>query len=232
MNRIQQDFIGGIENYNLGLLPQAKLMFLDCIKQAPGHAEAHNLLGMTCFRRKEYREAMQYLTKACELQPNEIFYYNNAGVVAYALKDYQKAKTLFLTAIKFNPAYPDPYNNLGNLLSDLLLFDEAVKFYKQALTLNPGFAQACFNLALALEKRHYDIEAIFYYQQTIKIKPDYLKAHQALTRLLPDYQGTDQAQEHRQEVAHLLPLQPRFYIHTPFWTPPDYKGLFKTINMT
>jgi tetratricopeptide (TPR) repeat protein len=198
MNRSHDHFQGGIENYNLGLLPQAKMCFLDCIQCDPGHAEALNLLGLVCYRRQEFAE----------------------------LKYYEEAKSYFFQAIDIAPLYPDPYSNLGNLFSDCFLWDDAVRCYKQALTLNPFFAEACFNLALVLEKKYYHIEAVYYYQQTLKMRPAYLKAHQRLAELLIAQQRLDEGREHSQEAVRLRPQQKCYYINTPFWTAPAYKGLF------
>jgi tetratricopeptide (TPR) repeat protein len=226
MNRIQKDFLGGIENYQLGLLPQAKMMFLDCIKASPRHAEAHNLLGIVCHRKKEYHEALRYLKTAICLKPDIACYCNNAGVTAHALRSYESAKNYFNRAINLNSAYPDPYSNLGNVFSDLFLFDNAVFCYKRAMTLKPDFAEACFNLALCLERKQYVIEAIYYYQQTLKIRPDHLKTHQRLSILLPGQNRHNEAREHKKEVNHLYPQQKPFFMNTPMFMAPDYPGLF------
>jgi tetratricopeptide (TPR) repeat protein len=225
MNQTQKDFLGGIENYRIGLLPQAKMMFLDCIKDSPRHAEAHNLLGIVCHRRKEYRQAFRYLKTAIALKPGVAAYCNNAGVTAHALGYHDHAKAFFHRAIALNPVYPDPYNNLGNVFLDLFLFDDAVLCYKKALTFKPDFAEACFNLALCLERKQYFIEAIYYYRQTLKIRPDHLKSHQRLADLLPGQNRSDEAREHQAEAEHLYPQQKPFFINTPTFMPSDYSGL-------
>jgi protein O-GlcNAc transferase len=119
MERSQKDFLGALENYKLGLLPQAKLLLQSSVKGDPRHAEAYNLLGVVCYQRREFQESLQYLQRALALKPAEVNYYNNAGVTAHALGQYEAAQTYFRRALDLNPEYHDPYNNLGNLLKDL-----------------------------------------------------------------------------------------------------------------
>lgn len=225
MNRSRKDFMGGIEHYKLGLLPQAKMLLRDCIESDSRHAEAHNLLGIICYQCEEYADSLVWLQLAINLNPLEPNYLNNAGVAAHALQRHEEARTYFLRAMEITPEYHDPYNNLGNLLRDLFRFDEAILHFKQALNLKADFAEACFNLAMTLELKGHSIEAIFYLQQTIKMAPDHMQAHEQLARLLPKQMKHDEAADHASHAQWLGPRQKLFYKEMPVWTAPNYKGL-------
>jgi hypothetical protein len=57
MDRSRKDFLGAIENYKLGLLPQAKLLLKSCVKGDPRHAEPTTCWGSSATNSGNSRKA-------------------------------------------------------------------------------------------------------------------------------------------------------------------------------
>ena len=122
-------------------------------------------------------KAIEAYSHAIELNPNNVFAYNNRGV-AYAVKDnYDPALEAFNKAIELNPNYAEAYNNRGIAFEREGDFDRAIADHNTAIKLNSDYAEAYNNRGIAYDRKgDYDY-AIRDYTTAIGLKPDYAGAY-------------------------------------------------------
>ena len=126
---------------------EAESMLNDIVKKDPKNSEAFHNLGVIEISRYKYSEAIEYLKKACELNPKGFQSpfllaecYRNVG-------DNQKAEKSLQTAtnIKFDEF---ALMNLAEIQVDLGKYKEAEENYNKILKKSPNFSEASVGLAL------------------------------------------------------------------------------------
>ena len=125
---------------------EAESMLNDIIKKDPKNSEAYHNLGVIEMSRYKYKEAIDYLTKASELNPKSFQSpflladcYRNIG-------DSLKAEKALETAV--NIKYDEfALMNLAEIQVELGKFKEAEENYNKILKKNPKFSEASVGLA-------------------------------------------------------------------------------------
>ncbi len=119
-----------------------------CLKLDPKHADAHHLMGMIFFGRREYSESENHFRTALDLRPAFHEARNNLGAVLLAEKRWRDAVEV-LKPLVGATLYGTPWlvhNNLGYAYHQLLKRRQAMHHYKQALFHNPKFCLGYANL--------------------------------------------------------------------------------------
>ncbi len=98
----------------------------------------------------EFVEAIKYLDKAIDVDPNHISAWNNKGVLLSEIGEYEKALKTFDTALKINPKDNDTYYNIGKLFYKMKKYEEAAKFFEETVRINPNDIEAWYNKGSAL----------------------------------------------------------------------------------
>ena len=122
-------------------------------------------------------KAVEYLSQAIRLAPNNASAYYNRGHGYFYLKQYQQAIKDFSHAIRLDPAYADAYNNRGNGYADLKQYQRAINDYDQAIRLDPNHAIAYNNRGIRYTDLKQYQRAIKDYDQAIKLDPNYAQAY-------------------------------------------------------
>jgi tetratricopeptide (TPR) repeat protein len=102
-------------------------------------------------KKKEYEKAIEYYTKAIELNPKFRAAYNNRGVAKYDLKRYKEAIEDYNKAIALFADDFDAYFNRGNAKYDLEHYLDAIEDYRKALELRPNDKQAKIWLEITID---------------------------------------------------------------------------------
>lgn len=158
--------------------------FRAAIKKNDKNAYFYKGLGLALAQKSEYKDALQALRKALELNPYYVDIRNDIGTVLMLMGEREEGKKEFITA--FN----DPTNsngaltarNLGNAFFQEKKYDEAASWYRTSVGKNPAYADAYEGLAdclLALGKAD---EAVVQLQAGLKEIPDHLELKLALGR--------------------------------------------------
>jgi tetratricopeptide (TPR) repeat protein len=122
---------------------------------------------------KQYKEAIDNLRAASQINPQAVEIYNLIGICHMQLKFYNLAKDEFIQAIGRNPAFAAAHNNLGTIYYVQGSHEEAIREFKEALRLNPEMAAAYHNLA-NIYLQHNQIDwAIDFYKHAFRINPEY-----------------------------------------------------------
>jgi tetratricopeptide (TPR) repeat protein len=85
-------------------------------------------------------EAIEYYTKAIQMDPNYSEYYNERGNLLLKLGRLDEATRDYLQAIELSPPYFEVWTNLGNCHRLSGRFEEAITAYSRALDLSPAQA--------------------------------------------------------------------------------------------
>lgn len=95
-----------------------------------------NRIGAELGKRGHYQEALPFIEKVKELDPECPEAHHNLGLVFYYLKQYKKAEVEYREALRLKPDFLETYHDLCNLLRKLKRPEDAVKEYREAL--RPG----------------------------------------------------------------------------------------------
>jgi len=135
----------------------------------------YNKVGNEYHFQKNYNKAIEYYTKAIELDPDNAKYYNSRGVSYNWLKEYEKAIADASKSIELDPGKAFYYNNRGASYNWLNEYEKAIADHSKAIELNP-------NNALFYSERgknYYWLKeyekAIVDYSKAIELDPDNAK---------------------------------------------------------
>lgn len=99
----------------------------------------------------QYQEAVNYYSKAIELDGNSAIYFANRAAAYTHLKDYKKAIADCEASLRIDPSYSKAYSRLGTALFYEGSYAKAVEKYARAVELDPqneGYRTGVFFLAL------------------------------------------------------------------------------------
>jgi tetratricopeptide (TPR) repeat protein len=160
-----------------GDFAQAQRLYLDILKHQPKHADALHLLGVIAYQKKNNQRAVDLITKAIEVNPNNPIFYLNHGNALLANKQPQVAISSYKQAISRKNNYVEAYTNLGSALRQLRQFEVAIENYNQAIRLKPDHIDAYLNRGNTLQELSRFKEAIEDYNKVISINPAFAKAY-------------------------------------------------------
>jgi tetratricopeptide (TPR) repeat protein len=125
--------------------------------------------GKTSFVSGDYKNAIDYLTKAIELDPKSSRAYYYRGIAYGKLGNDQQAIKDFDKAIELNPKYSMAYNGRGIAYGNLGDYKQAIEDYNKAIELNPKYAHAYYDRGLAYDKLGNYKQAIEDYGKAIEL---------------------------------------------------------------
>ncbi|XP_067824540.1 small glutamine-rich tetratricopeptide repeat-containing protein alpha-like isoform X2 [Heptranchias perlo] len=130
---------------------------VDCVPDSPtvedlSNAELLKTEGNEQMKLENYQNAVDYYTKAIELNPSNAVYFCNRAAAFSKLGNYTGAVEDCEKAIAFDPSYSKAYGRMGLALASLNKYSEAVDYYKKALELDPDNESYRANLNIAEQK--------------------------------------------------------------------------------
>jgi tetratricopeptide (TPR) repeat protein len=137
------------------------------VAQAGGNeaADAASLFsrGKFEYQDQNYKEALGYLKRACELQPGNADYARYLGLTQAALGERAQGATLLAKAAQADPSLPGVWFDLGKTEFEADRYKEAVAALKKAEEREPNRADAYYYHGLALNKlgRYEDAPPLF-----------------------------------------------------------------------
>ena len=124
-----------------------------------------------------HEKAIEYYTKAIELNPDYADALNNRGACYDGLKEYEKALVDYNKAIELKPDYAVAYNNRGLCYKNLKEYEKALADYTKAIELNPDDAVVFYNRGLCYQNLKEYEKALADYNKAIELNPDYALAY-------------------------------------------------------
>ncbi len=114
------------------------------------HFDALHLLGVLRLDRGAYGEAIEWLTRAAELLPDNARVHYHLGNAFLELKRHEEAEAAYRRSIALDANDASVHDNLGNALGGQQKHEEAVECYRRTLAFAPTHARAHYNLGRSL----------------------------------------------------------------------------------
>ncbi len=111
-------------------------------------------IGLSYLNSGNIAQAIYYLNKAYEIDPEDPDILNALGIAYTNVKEYSRAKEYFLKSIEILPDKPETYTNLGVLLAQEGNYEQAL-WYLEKATENPNYRnkeKALYNIAVVYRK--------------------------------------------------------------------------------
>ena len=112
-------------------------------------AEEYRRRGLEAGQRGEYKEAIEFFTKAIELAPKSAPTYRRRGAAHASLDNYDQAIQDFTKAIELRPDFPIAYHQRGLVYVKLGKHGRAIQDFTRAIELDSNYANAYLNRGLA-----------------------------------------------------------------------------------
>lgn len=198
---ITQAIQTALEHHKAGRLPQAEAMFQQILQVEPNHSDVLHFLGIIAFQSGKKERAIEFISKAININPSSVLHYN-LGLVLSAQGKLAAAIESYRQALVLKPDNYEAHNNIGIALKEQGRMGEAIKHYRTALLVKPDDFRAHNNIGNARKEQRRFNEAIRHYRNALLIKPDYVEAQNNLEYALKEQSKSEAIAE----CCHHVPL--------------------------
>jgi tetratricopeptide (TPR) repeat protein len=146
----------------------------------PKSARAYYYLGLAMFGRKDYDQAIRYLSQAARADPGKSEVYTNLGAVFVAKGMLNEAISNLQKALQIDPNDAGAHANLGVAMLQRGDKQGAIEHLSEAVRLKPDDQESHYGLARLLEEEGNTDRAVEHYRKTVELKPDHAMAHARL----------------------------------------------------
>lgn len=153
---------------------------------AESRARSHYQLALRLYQEDQVRPALQEMTRAVDLEPDNAVYRNTLGFVYFSLGEYERAREHYEKALRLDPAFTEVHLNLALVDSEEGNYTEAEAHYRRALA-DPSYPtpeKIYVNWGLTQQKRGDASGAEAMMRKALEMSPRYPRAHYELARLL------------------------------------------------
>ncbi len=164
------------------LIVSFAISFISCAGKDPELIKQASMrydIGTALLNKGDYPGAIQQLSSAKSLNPDDPFTYNALGLAYYAEGMKEQSEAAYKKAIVLKKDYSDAYNNLGVLYLSESKWDNATTAFQSALN-NPLYMSpqiAWVNLGWSYYQKGKLEEALKAYKSALTILPDMPAAH-------------------------------------------------------
>lgn len=117
---------------------EARQILEEFVRSTPGHAAAHNDLGILCRRTGGVQEAQAHYEEAVRLDPGNVTYQRNLAEYYSAVKGRNEdALRIFVDILRRNPRDAETLVSIGRICDVLGRADDASEFFRKALESEP-----------------------------------------------------------------------------------------------
>lgn len=174
--------------YRVGRRQLAEKQYLDAIetfsgllRQRPDSAPAYYSRGAARYHaRIDLEKAINDLTTALRLEPNQYKAYRMRGLVRAQLGDWAGLRDDCSLALQYHPTSAELHNLRGTACYRLKDYDAALASFEDAVRLDGGRHESYYNRGLARHRQGKLTEAIADFQQALKLKPAFVEAQRNL----------------------------------------------------
>lgn len=176
IKQIDDLFQKAVNLHNLKNWDQAVIYYEKILSRNPNHFDANHLMGAALYEKKEFHNALLFVNKAIEVDPQVPYTYNTLALIVSNLGDKKSAIESYKIAIKLKPDYFEALFNLGNLLNDSHEYALAIKSYDQCLKISPNYIHAYLNRGNAYKELKLYDDSLKSYDFAIKIDQNFIDA--------------------------------------------------------
>lgn len=202
---LEQAFKKAREDHEAGNLVAARKQYRNLLKEHPHNAPLLFSKAVVLFQLDQIDEALPFLHRAIENDPENLEYINALGVFQRNMRLFNDAIQTFKKMLKTNPDCYEALHNLGLVYGDMHNYEKAIKYYKKALKIAPRNEDTLSNLAHALRDVNKPDEALGYYQQLADLHP---KSHRHLLNLAVMLHGLGKFEDAVNYFERVVALDP------------------------
>ena len=201
----ERDIVQAMQHVGSGRLEQAELIFRRVLGQRPADDTALHGLGLVAYLRRHYDEAMDFFTRAIQIESNNPQYHSNLGEALRRAKRPQEALERFERSVVLKPDFLKAHLGVGNTLRDLGRHEEAISRFRLALAIYPNFAEAYHYLGVAFMEQDRLDNAIPLLRKAVALRTGYADAQLSLANALETAGESDEALAIYQEILERDP---------------------------
>ncbi len=200
----------GVSAHQAGNLAAAEAVYLQVLRQEPGHFDAARLHGELMLNRGQTREAVTLLNQLTARHPRNFLAHYSLGNALRLAGQIDAAVACYQNTLALNPGFAGAHYGLGLVLRRVEREREAAGNFRQALTTEPNWAEAWKDLGLTLAMLGELPEAEAALKRAVALRPGLGEAQRHLAAIRQD--NPTEA-----ETAALLACA------AGAWLPPDEK---------
>jgi tetratricopeptide (TPR) repeat protein len=183
----------GVGLLQQGRMEPAREVFSGILRDDPGNAFAHHLLGLIELQTGQLDAGIASLKRAIALNPADPVALGNLANGLREAGAYDEALEAYGRALALKPDFLDAYNNRGILLRALGRNAEALADYDRAVALMPGHPHPHGNRADALAALGRAGEALDSYDRALALEPRDAGLHYSRANLLAGQRRWEEA---------------------------------------
>ena len=191
-----------------GKLEEAERLHRNLIKAGSSNHIIYCNLAAICGMQGRFKELVELLNKALELNPNYPNAHNNLGVALKDQGDVEAAITCYKTALQLNPDYPDALYNLGVALMEKGDPDAAIASFNKTIELSPRYPDAHNYLGIALMEQGDLDAAVASFTKGLELNASQREIHNNLGNALQDKGNLDASIACYNKAIELSPQYP------------------------
>jgi TolB-like protein/Tfp pilus assembly protein PilF len=144
----------------------------------------------------EFQRAIEDLTKAVEINPNNVLAYRYLGSTYFLSRDYVQALRNLKEAEKLvrGNELTQLYSDIGQLYTSIGEFENAENYYKESLRLQPNFIEGYRNLIWANIRQGKFENAHNYAEKLLSLYPDNMDSYSMMAETLLNLRKYDEAE--------------------------------------
>jgi len=194
-----------IAHHQAGRLADAEAIYRRVLDDDPGQPDALHLLGVIAIQRGSASEAVDLISQALAVTPENALALNHLGEAYRMLNFFEDAAICFERSLKIKPDHFQAFNNLGNLCQAQGDVGSAIVAYQKALSINPGYAEAHVNLGNVYQQMGNWGQSIECYERALAIRPDFAEAAFNLGNVLKVMKRQEDAVPYYRKAIALKP---------------------------
>lgn len=171
----------------------AMVCFQKALAIAPGHAGAHNGIGLALQQLGRAQEALPHHQRAVTIRPDMAEAHASLGNAHRVLGNLEDAVGHYRNALSLRPQYTAVHNDVAGVLQMLGRTDDAIAHYGKALAARPDDPNAHYNVANLLSAAGRHDQALFHYAKAIAARPGFAEAHNNMANALQKLGRRDEA---------------------------------------
>jgi tetratricopeptide (TPR) repeat protein len=191
-----------------GQLAQAESTLRQILSAHARYAPALHLLGVVVHQQGQTELAIELLTQAIEVDPDQPLYHSNRGEMCRIVGRLDEAIASGERAIALDPRAVAALSNVGIAYYDREDFERAEAYQRRALSIDPRFVPALNNMGSIRRKQKNADAAIEYYQKVLAINPAYAEARNNLGAVLTETERYEEAVTMLTDAIRLRPNYP------------------------
>ena len=160
-----------VQAHRAGQFELAERLYREVLAGDPGHFDALHMLGVIAAQQGRFAEAVDGLTRAAQVRPDDAQVHHNLGNALQSLGRLDEALERYDRALALRPRYPEALNARGNIHRARSQWSEALACYEAAAALAPPNATDLGQRARVLRKLERHEEALTLWSAALALAP-------------------------------------------------------------